>query len=64
MSAAKLLMLVLVALVAGHSTAHNLSIESIVTSHRQLQTAPVDSTGGVDCEELDRPTWEPLSEMQ
>jgi hypothetical protein len=48
MSAAKLLMLVLVALVAGHSTAHNLSIESIVTSHRQLQTAPVDSTGGVD----------------
>jgi len=23
-----------------------------------------DSAGGVDCEELDRPTWEPLSEMQ
>jgi hypothetical protein len=23
-----------------------------------------DSAGDVDCEELDRPTWEPLSEMQ
>ena len=23
-----------------------------------------DSAGGVDCEELDRPTWEPLSKMQ